>query len=100
MKLTEAIKILENHNKWRRDNTGELTMVNPTLLGKAISAMVAPTKEAEKVIEELGIKMSQSGITGEPAMANPKTIGEAIDTVLIAAKFANTVKDEVVNERP
>ena len=49
MKLTEAIKTLEEHNKWRRDNTGELTMVNPTLLGKAIDAVLIAAKFANNI---------------------------------------------------
>tara|TARA_R110000851_G_scaffold280963_1_gene434330 strand:- start:164 stop:340 length:177 start_codon:yes stop_codon:yes gene_type:complete len=53
MKLTEAIKILENHNKWRRDNTGELTMANPTLLGKAIDAVLIAAKFANTVKDEV-----------------------------------------------
>ena len=38
MKLTEAIKVLENHNKWRRRDYG--VTVHPIELGVAIDAVV------------------------------------------------------------
>jgi hypothetical protein len=42
MKIQEAIKILENHNLWRRDRSEEqeLKMTNPTELGIAIDTVV------------------------------------------------------------
>ena len=42
MTFTEAMKILELHNKWRRDNhvPNKYEMVNPTELGVAIDAAV------------------------------------------------------------
>ena len=43
MELREAIKILKDHNMWRRyDNT---TMQNPSLIGEAIDTVV---REYEK----------------------------------------------------
>ena len=42
MTFTEAMKILELHNKWRRDNhvPNKYEMVNPTELGVAIDTAV------------------------------------------------------------
>lgn len=36
MDLLLAVKILEHHNKWRRDNVGDMKMTNPKELGQAI----------------------------------------------------------------
>tara|TARA_R110002096_G_scaffold327284_7_gene521316 strand:+ start:15004 stop:18582 length:3579 start_codon:yes stop_codon:yes gene_type:complete len=48
-----------------------------TGLKAAISAMVAPTKEAQTAIEEMGIKMSQADITGGNWAQVLRDIGEA-----------------------
>lgn len=42
MTFTEARKILELHNKWRRDNNipNQYEMVNPTELGNAIDTAI------------------------------------------------------------
>ena len=42
MKYSEAIKILEKHNRWRRSGYGE--MVNPTELGLSIDCIVEEAK--------------------------------------------------------
>lgn len=47
MKLEEAIKILESHNKWRRDR-GEVNpyeMQNPTEIGIAIDFVLGKVKD-------------------------------------------------------
>ena len=42
MELSEAIKILKHHNKWRRskEDFNPFTMVNPKQLGVAIDTVV------------------------------------------------------------
>ena len=42
MTLKQAIKIVESHNKWRRDNNvpPKTKMVNPTELGEAIDILL------------------------------------------------------------
>lgn len=40
MTLPEAVKILKEHNSWRRGANLELKMVNPTDLGIAIDLIV------------------------------------------------------------
>lgn len=44
MTLDEAIKILEQHNNWRRDNDGIYEMADPKELGKAIDLVVCEFK--------------------------------------------------------
>jgi len=39
MKLKKALKILDNHNKWRRGDD-DYPMAHPTELGKAIDTVV------------------------------------------------------------
>jgi len=50
MELQKAIKILEEHNKWRRDNSDEPTtkMTNPKELGIAIDTIVKHYKKENK----------------------------------------------------
>lgn len=51
MELKEAVRILEYHNEWRRDNSltpDQMPMVNPTKLGIAIDTVVKFIKEVEK----------------------------------------------------
>lgn len=47
MKLKEAIQILEQHNKWRRDNSipPKLEMQNPKQLGIAIDVIIKHLKK-------------------------------------------------------
>lgn len=47
LSIKEAADILEQHNKWRRDNhvPNQYDMVNPTDLGKAIDVAVAVLKK-------------------------------------------------------
>jgi len=40
MDLKKAIDILELHNKWRRDNTGEVPFIEPKVIGEAIDLVV------------------------------------------------------------
>lgn len=41
MKVSEALDILETHNKWRRNKSDTpIKMVNPTLLGIAIETIL------------------------------------------------------------
>lgn len=44
MKIEKAIKILELHNKWRRDNGGKYKMAEPKELGIAIDTIVREFK--------------------------------------------------------
>ena len=44
MDIKKAIKILELHNKWRRDNDGKYEMAEPKELGKAIDLVVSEFK--------------------------------------------------------
>ena len=44
MNIEKAIKILELHNEWRRDNSGKLEMENPKILGEAIDLVVSEFK--------------------------------------------------------
>ena len=46
MKLSKAIKILEAHNKWRRDNSvpPKTKMQNPTELGIAFETVIKHAK--------------------------------------------------------
>lgn len=48
MKYSEAIEILEKHNRWRRSGDGE--MVNPTELGLAIDCIIEEAKKQEPVL--------------------------------------------------
>ena len=47
MSMKDAMKILIQHNKWRRDNhiPNKYDMVNPTELGKAIEVAINVMKE-------------------------------------------------------
>ena len=47
MSIKDAMKILIQHNKWRRDNhiPNKYDMVNPTELGKAIEVAINAMKE-------------------------------------------------------
>jgi len=47
MKIEEAIKILENHNKWRR-GSDELPMAEPYILGIAIDLILLEIKKVVK----------------------------------------------------
>ncbi len=51
MELKEAIKILENHNEWRRDKNipNKIVIVNPTEIGKAIDKVVSDFKNLSDV---------------------------------------------------
>ena len=43
MDMQDAIMLLEHHNKWRRG--ADIPMVNPTVLGEAIDAVVKEYKK-------------------------------------------------------
>ena len=50
MEIDEAIDILEQHNKWRRDNDNKYNMTNVTKLGIAIYTIIEYHKnESNKV---------------------------------------------------
>lgn len=49
MTLKQAIRILERHNKWRRDNIGKFEMADPKELGIAIDILVAFAKDNYKI---------------------------------------------------
>lgn len=41
MTLADAVRILREHNAWRRDNTGDLEQQDPIKIGKAIDILCA-----------------------------------------------------------
>jgi hypothetical protein len=43
MEIQEALRLLEQHNKWRRG--ADVPMLNPTLLGEVIDMIVNKYKE-------------------------------------------------------
>ena len=47
MTIKQAIKIVESHNKWRRDNNvpPKTEMGNPTELGKALDVLLIVAKD-------------------------------------------------------
>ena len=47
MTIKQAIKIVESHNKWRRDNNvpPKTKMGNPTELGKALDVLLIVAKD-------------------------------------------------------
>lgn len=49
MKLKEAIKILEHHNKWRTDNSfpSKIPMQEPKKITKAIDTVLTHLKESK-----------------------------------------------------
>ena len=51
MTLKQAIKIVENHNKWRRDNNvpPETRMVEPKKLGVALDILLIVAKDYCKI---------------------------------------------------
>jgi len=55
MTLKEAVKILENHNKWRRDrsNDNKIMMSDPKQLGIAIDTVVKSYKLIDKLINRV-----------------------------------------------
>ncbi len=40
MNIPETIKTLTEYNKWRRDPSGDLTMINPIEIGIAIDSAI------------------------------------------------------------
>ena len=51
MKLSEAIEILERHNKWRRNKEvpNRITMADPIKLGIAIDTVVSEVGKSRKL---------------------------------------------------
>ena len=51
MTLKQAIRIVENHNKWRRENNvpPKTKMVNPTELGKALDVLLIVARDYQKI---------------------------------------------------
>ena len=51
MTLKQAIRIVESHNKWRRDNNvpPKTKMGNPTELGKALDVLLVVAKDYCKI---------------------------------------------------
>ena len=47
MTLKQAIKVVESHNKWRRDKNvpPKTKMANPTELGKALDVLLVVAKD-------------------------------------------------------
>ena len=48
MEIDEAIKLLKQHNAWRRDNTGDAEPVQPKKLGIAIDVIVSHFESENK----------------------------------------------------
>tara|TARA_B100000378_G_scaffold13962_1_gene11416 strand:- start:81 stop:221 length:141 start_codon:yes stop_codon:yes gene_type:complete len=44
MKVEEAIKVLTKYNEWRRDDTGEKPMPQPSQIGIAIDVAIQELK--------------------------------------------------------
>ncbi len=61
MTLKQAIKIVENHNKWRRDNNvlPKTKKANPTELGKALDVLLIVAKDYCKIynMDKVDIKL-------------------------------------------
>jgi len=51
MKISTAVIILEYHNKWRRDNTGELVMPKPKSIGIAFDTVLEFVKGLPQVLK-------------------------------------------------
>ena len=53
MTLKQAIKIVENHNKWRRDNNvpPKTQMVEPKKLGVALDVLLIVAKNYSKIYD-------------------------------------------------
>ena len=51
MTLKQAIRIVENHNKWRRDNNvpSKTKMVEPKKLGVALDVLLIVAKDYYKI---------------------------------------------------
>ena len=60
MTLKQAIRIVEQHQRWRRDpNVPPRTkMVNPFDVGKAIDVLVLVAKEYAKIHDMNGVKIT------------------------------------------
>ena len=48
MKLTKAIKIVEEHNAWRRGDD-DLILIDPKTIGKAIDTVIIAAKFANNI---------------------------------------------------
>ena len=48
MKLKRAIKILEDHNKWRRG--AEIEMQEPKVIGIALDTVISKTKQIMRLV--------------------------------------------------
>ena len=53
MTLKQAIRIVENHNKWRRDNNvpPKTKMVKPKKLGVALDVLLTVAKDYYKIYD-------------------------------------------------
>lgn len=64
MTLKQAIKIVESHNKWRRDNNvpPKTKMGNPTELGKALDVLLIVAKDYCKIydMDKVDIKPNEN----------------------------------------
>lgn len=53
MKIKEAIEILDNHNKWRRDHENKYIMANPKELGISIDIVLNEIEDLKHHVEIL-----------------------------------------------
>ena len=60
MTLKQAIKIVENHNEWRRDSNvpPKTKMVSPTDLGIALDILIYVGKRYTKLYNTNGVKVT------------------------------------------
>lgn len=72
MKLEEAIKILELHNKWRRNNdeVNPYRMQNPSEIGIAIDVVIRAAKEHQTLSMVMSQIAEKQRNTKEQRMAN------------------------------
>ena len=61
MTLKQAIKIVERHNKWRRDDSipNKIKMVNPTDLGVALDVLLVVAKDYKTIYNMDRVKIKR-----------------------------------------
>lgn len=68
MNISEAIAVVENHNKWRRSGSGE--MCDPTALGEALDLVLLAAKEHGSLFMVMVQIASKTRKTKEQRLAN------------------------------
>ena len=61
MTLKHAIRIVENHNKWRRDSNvpPKTKMVNPTELGEALDVLLIVARDYQEIYNMDRVKIKK-----------------------------------------